>query len=112
MHRQFEGPNGDQFEIKALTQGIVKIASQNLTKIGLPVKNDSSLETNIVFASELARLVTISWVDKEGANQVPSRLAEARSMFEERSRVTGWILARARELADEMDKEFEEQAGN
>jgi hypothetical protein len=108
----FDAPNGDKIEIKPLTQNVVKQASINLSKIGLPVKNDSSLETNIVFAAELARLATVTWINAEGQTQIPARLIDQRNLFEERSKVTGWILSRARELADETDKDFEEQAGN
>jgi len=63
------------------------------------------------FIAEQARVCVENWT-KDGKPFLSSSPERARAQIMDRPKVAAWIVARAKEIAEEEDKEFEEQSGN
>lgn len=107
-YTEFTAPNGDTFKIKPLTQGRVREALKILSKQGIIVdSNASNLLTGLEFQAALVKVVLVEWKTADG--EVVKNTDKA---LEDRPKVVSWISNKAKELADNLDKEFDEDLKN
>lgn len=100
------------FEIRPLTPKIISAAGAQLRKEGLKIES-LDFETSPVASAEIARLCLAGWTATDGTEPLKGLAPKAvRAVLMEDAYMQSFILARAKEQADEREQAFEVVSGN
>lgn len=111
--REVTAPNGDVFQIKAYSSGVMRKALEVLKRGGTKITvSDSDLLSGLLFQAATAKEIIITW-HKLVDNELKAQGAkEINDLIDERPKVVNWLVKKSQELSEDQDKEFAEDSKN
>ena len=109
MATTIELPNGDKATIHPYDAAKIREALKSLAKQNIHISmGDSNLLNSIEFQIASGKSILKSYEVKnaDGTFKELSELEKAK-LINERPKITNWLVKKAQELANEVDKEFE-----